>query len=200
MSATGLVDRPPLRLGSRLTTIVVLAITLALVAVGTVIIDRVSGGGGTSSVELTGDVAGAAPAVGQTPPDFKATLVDGTPVSLSQFSGQPVWLTFGASWCGDCRAEAPDLEATYQKFQPQGLVVLAVNIEEDAQAVKDYAARAGLTYPAVADPSTTIASRYRILGIPTHYFIGRDGKIAAIRVGGLQPQDMEQLVSGILAN
>src|SRR5512143_476977 len=104
----------------------------------------------------------AAPTVGQLPPDFKTTTVDGTPVSLSQYAGQPVWLMFAASWCPDCRSEAPDVEATYEKYEDQGLVVLSVNIEEDADAVKAYAARAGLTYPAVADPSTTIASRYRV--------------------------------------
>jgi cytochrome c biogenesis protein CcmG/thiol:disulfide interchange protein DsbE len=183
------------RLGGRLATIAIVVVTAAVIAGVAWFIDQP---GGTTSVELTGDVANAAPAVGQPPPDFKATLVDGTPVSLSQYAGQPVWLTFGATWCGDCRAEAPDLEATYQKYKDAGLVVLAVNIDEGATAVKDYAARVGLTFPAVADSDTAIASRYRIMGIPTHYFIGRDGTIQQIRLGGLQPQDMEQLVAGIM--
>jgi len=183
------------RLGGRLATIVIVVVTAAVVAAVAWFIDQP---GGTTGVDLTGDVANAAPAVGQPPPDFKATLVDGTPVSLSQYAGQPVWLTFGATWCGDCRSEAPDLEATYEKYKDAGLVVLAVNIDEGAAAVTDYATRVGLTYPAIADSDTTIASRYRIMGIPTHYFIGRDGTIQEIRLGGLQPQDMEQLVAGIM--
>jgi len=191
-TASGSAFRP----GGRLATVAVIVVTAAVIAAVAWVIDQP--GGGTTGVELTGDVANAAPAVGQPPPDFKATLVDGTPVSLSQYAGQPVWLTFGASWCGDCRSEAPDLQATYAKYKDAGLVVLAVNIDEDATAVKDYAARVGLTFPAVADADTAIASRYRILGIPTHYFIARDGTIEEIRLGGLQPQDMEQLVTGIM--
>lgn len=197
MSATSTTaSGPAIRLGGRLGTIVVIVVTAAIIAAVAWAVDQTSGG--TTSVDLTGDVANAAPAVGQPPPEFSATLVDGTPVSLSDYAGQPLWLTFGATWCGDCRAEAPDLQATYAKYKDAGLVVLAVNIDEDATAVKDYAARVGLTFPAIADADTAIASRYRILGIPTHYFIGRDGTIQEIRLGGLQPQDMEQLVARII--
>jgi CSLREA domain-containing protein len=39
------------------------------------------------------------------------TTVDGTKVSLSSYRGHPVWLTFGATWCAACKAEAPDIEA-----------------------------------------------------------------------------------------
>jgi cytochrome c biogenesis protein CcmG/thiol:disulfide interchange protein DsbE len=197
MSGASPVTGTPFRLGGRLATIAVIAVTVVIIAVAAWAIDQPTADG-TTGVDLSGAVAAAAPQVGEAPPAFTATLVDGTPVDIAQFAGQPVWLTFGASWCGDCRSEAPDLEATYEKYKDQGLVVLAVNIDEDATAVKDYAGRVGLTYPAVADSDTAIASRYRILGIPTHYFIGRDGRIEQIRLGGLQPQDMEQLVDGIL--
>ncbi len=54
-------------------------------------------------------------------------------------------------------------------------MVLAVFISEDAAAVKDYADRVGLTYDKIADPDTAIASQYRILGIPSHFFIDSDG-------------------------
>lgn len=189
--------RSSFALGGRLTTILVVAVTAVLIAVVAFVIEQPTADGVTD-VELSGDVAMAAPAVGETAPDFKTLTVDGESVSLSDFEGKPVWLTFGATWCPDCRVEAPDLEATYQKFKDQGLVVLAVNIEEDAEAVKAYWARAGLTFPAVADPTTAIASRYRVLGIPTHYFIEPDGTIAEIKLGGLRPETMESLVTGIM--
>jgi cytochrome c biogenesis protein CcmG/thiol:disulfide interchange protein DsbE len=196
MSASGIAAERSPRLDTRLRNLIVLVVTAALIALIAFVVE--SQGAQITSVELTGDTSGAAPAVGQLPPDFKTTLVDGTAVSLSQFAGQPVWLTFGASWCPDCRTEAPDLEAAYEKYRDQGLVVLAVNIEEGSDAVKAYAGRVGLTYPAVADPSTTIASRYHVMGIPTHYFIGRDGLIKQIRLGGLDPAAMDQLVAGII--
>ena len=184
--------------GERFRTIAILVIVgIALTGVA-VAVEQPWAADGYVDVTLTGDVSGVAPAAGLTAPDFKTTTIDGTPVSLSDYAGKPVWLTFGASWCADCRGEAPDLEATYEKYRAQGLVVLAVSIEEDAQAVRDYSDRVGLTYPQIADPSTTIASRYRILGIPTHYFIAPDGLIKEVRLGGLPPAEMERLVGGIL--
>jgi hypothetical protein len=70
-----------------------------------------------------------------------------------------------------------------------------VNID-DATAVMKCRPR-GLTFPR-RRRGHRIASRYRIMGIPTHYFIGRDGKIQEIRLGGLQPEDMDTFVAGIM--
>lgn len=184
--------------GERFRTIAILVVAgVALTGVA-VAVEQPWASGGYTDVSLTGDVSGPAPAAGLSAPDFKTTTIDGTPVALSDYAGKPVWLTFGASWCPDCRGEAPDLQATYEKFRAQGLIVLAVNIEEDASAVRAYADRVGLTYPQIADPSTTIASRYRTLGIPTHYFIAPDGIIKEVRLGGLPPAEMERMVQGIL--
>jgi cytochrome c biogenesis protein CcmG/thiol:disulfide interchange protein DsbE len=187
------------RFGSeRLRTIVILVVVGIVLSGIAVAVEQPWADDGVSDVTLTGDVAAAAPAAGMPAPDFQTTTIDGTPVSISDYAGQPVWLTFGASWCADCRGEAPDLQATYEKYADQGLVVLSVSIDEDAQAVRDYAERVGLTYTQVADPSTTIASRYRILGVPTHYFIAPDGNIEEVRLGGLPPAEMERLVGTIL--
>jgi peroxiredoxin len=135
-------------------------------------------------------------------PNVKVTLtgtaIDGTAVSMAALKGQPTWLTFGASWCPDCRAEATDLQASYAKYQPQGLAVLGVFIDEGQEAVTDYAGRVGFTFPVVADPQGKIADLYRTYGIPIHFFVGRDGTIQDVRIGRLTPSDMEQLVQQIV--
>lgn len=198
MSATGIAAKPaPRALGGRLTTIAVIVVTAVVIGLVAYVIDRPAAATGVTQVTLT-DTSATPPQAGQVPPDFQGTTIDGKTVSLSQLKGQPVWLTFGASWCGDCRAEAPDLEATYAKFKAQGLVVVAVSIQEDAAAVQEYAKRVGFTFTMVPDPDTRIADRYHILGIPTHYFIGRDGVIREVRLGGLKPAEMERLVGEIL--
>ncbi len=199
MSATGIATRPassPLR--GRLATLAVIVVTAVVIAIVAFLIDQPAAGSGITNVTLTGDTSGAPPKVGEVPPDFQATTVDGKTVRLSDLRGQPVWLTFGASWCGDCRAEAPDLQAAYAKYKGAGLVVLGVFIEEDASAVREYAGRVGFTFQMTADPQTAIASRYHILGIPTHYFIGRDGTIREVRLGGLHPDDMDRSISRLL--
>jgi peroxiredoxin len=153
--------------------------------------------GGVTSVSLTGATTGEAPTVGQPAPDFAATTIDGRTVSLSDFKGQPVWLTFGASWCQPCRAENPDIQAAYDKHKAGGLQVVQVYMTEDAKTVNDYADRVGLTYTKVPDPSQRLANEYRILGIPTHYFIDAEGILRQMRIGSLDPAGIETAIQGI---
>jgi len=187
----------PVGLGAgRLRTLLVLAVAAVLVGVVAWVVDRPADDGVTL---LPGAApAGAPPRIGDVPPDFQATAVDGAVVSIAALKGQPTWLTFGASWCADCRAEATDLQATYAKYKAQGLAVLGVFIQEDQAAVSDYARRVGFTFPMVADPSGKIADLYRTYGIPLHFFIGRDGVIRDVRIGRLSPGDMEQLVQQLV--
>jgi hypothetical protein len=84
-----------------------------------------------------------------------------------------------------------------EEFTDSDLVVLAIFISEDALAVKDYADRVGLTYRKVADPDTRIASDYRIMGIPSHYFIDSSGVLRLLRIGSLDPAGMEAALNGI---
>jgi peroxiredoxin len=180
----------------RLRTIVVLAVAAVLIVAAVWIVDQPADDGVTL---LSGPApVGAPPRVGDIPPDFSATAVDGSTVSMAALKGQPTWLTIGASWCADCRAEATDLQEAYAKYQPQGLAVLGIFIQEDAQAVTDYAGRVGFTFPMVADPQGRIADLFRTYGIPLHFFIARDGTIQEVRIGRLKPDDMEQLVQRII--
>jgi peroxiredoxin len=179
----------------RLQTIVVLAITAILIGAGAWFVEG-QGSDGFTEIQLEG--AARAVRVGDTAPAFTTTAIDGTTVSLADYAGTPLWLTFGASWCADCRAEAPDIQATWERYRAEGLTVLWVAIQEDATAAKTYAERAGLTFPTVADPRTQIARQYGLFGTPTHYFIDRDGTVQDIRLGGLQAPDMDALVAALM--
>lgn len=196
MSAAGLAARPG-RAAGRLQTIVVIAVTAVVIGAVAFLVSGPDTDGVTS-VDLSGDVAGAAPVVGALPPGFTGTTYDGKQVSLADYAGKPVWLTFGASWCADCRSEAPDVEATYEKYRAKGLQVLAVFISEPSADVAGYAQRASLTFPIVVDQRTVIASAYRTLGIPTHFFIGADGRIKEVRIGALHADDMDRAVAAIV--
>ncbi len=156
-----------------------------------------AGGGGFTSVVLAGRASGPAPEVGKPAPDLTATTIEGTKVILSKLRGHPVWLTFGASWCQPCRAENPDIQAAYEKYRAQGLRVLAIFIQDDASTIGDYAKRAGLTYPKVDDSDGRIASSYRIVGIPSHFFIDSSGTLREIRISSLDPSTIDENLSEI---
>lgn len=183
---------------SRLGTLLVLAGIAGIVMVATYYIDRpLKSNSGVTAITLSG-AEGAPLKLNAPVRDFTATTVDGKVVSLRSLRGHPIWLTFGASWCAACQAEAPDIEATYEKFKSQGVVVLSVFISESDENVRDYADRVGLTFLKVADPQTQIASAYRVLGIPTNYYIDSVGILRAIKVGSLNPERMELALKDLI--
>lgn len=185
---------PGVRVG-RLQTIVVMVVVASAIAAAAFLLDTRTG---YSTVDLKGDTSGPRPAIGQPIVDFTAKTTDGTDISLSSLRGKAVWLTLGATWCPDCRAEAPDLQATAAKYRDQGLVVVGVFISETGTQVSEYARRVGWDFTMVPDPDTAIASRYRVMGLPTHIFIDRDGVIRDMRLGGLRADVMDQLAQSIV--
>jgi peroxiredoxin len=197
-AAASLDERPKRPLRSRVISLGLLALTGAIVLAVAVLANQPAKPvtDGLQSVNLTGAL-GAAPEVGKPAPDFAAATVGGTNVTLSELKGHPVWLTFGASWCQPCRAEAPDIEAAYAGFKAKGGEIVQVFLSEDGTTVKDYAERVGITYVKVPDPNTTIASQYRILGIPSHFFIAADGTLQAMKVGSLDPAKIQAALAEI---
>lgn len=186
------------RLAGRLQTIVVIAVVAVIVGV---LAWSASGAGmsdGVTKIELPAGAAANAPKVGAVPPDFSGVTADGTPISLSDYAGKPVWLTFGASWCPDCRVEAPDIEAAYQANKDKGLAVVGVFISESADDIAGYADRAGLSFPITVDQQEAIAAAYRTMGVPTHFFIGPDGKVREVRIGALSKDDMARSIAAIM--
>ena len=87
------------RVPGRITTIVVLLVTGALVLAAAYFTNRGSIDGNVTNVNLGGTPKGPAPVVGQPAPAFAMTQADGTAFSLADLKGKIVWLTFGASWC-----------------------------------------------------------------------------------------------------
>jgi cytochrome c biogenesis protein CcmG, thiol:disulfide interchange protein DsbE len=183
---------------SRLGTLLVLVVTAAIVMAGAYLVNRPAAAeAGVSPVTLSGAGTGEPPKVGSPAQDFTATTIDGKTVSLSSYKGQQVWLTFGASWCAACVAEAPDVEAAYQKYKAKGVVVLAVHLSEDSATVRDYTGRVGQTFATIADPETRIASAYRVNGIPAHYFIDKSGVLRSMKTGGLSAEQMDTELAAI---
>lgn len=116
---------------------------------------------------------------GETPPvpAVSMTAFSGSPMSLETLRGHPVVLNFWASWCIPCRAEAPQLEALWREFRPQGVVVVGVDTQDLMTPARAFLAEYGLTFPAVRDPDGSIARRFGATGVPETFFISADGRI-----------------------
>ena len=181
----------------RLASLAIMALTAAAILAVASLVNRPADAAGVTPVNVTGDATGPAPIVGKAAPDFSAPMIGGGTLKLGSLVGSPVWLTFGATWCQPCRAENPDIQAAYDAFKARGVQVVQVYMGEDATAVSDYTSRVGITYLRVPDPTEQLAAEYRILGIPSHFFIDRSGALHAIKVGTLDPETMAAMLTEI---
>jgi thiol-disulfide isomerase/thioredoxin len=123
------------------------------------------------------------PEIGKLAPDFTLNGLDGQETSLSGFRGRPVLLNFWATWCGPCQMEMPLLQGIYEKWAGTGLVLLAVNLQEDPASVREFVESAGYTFPVLLSPGNDVPLAYNIRGIPATFFIDADGVIRDIKIG-----------------
>jgi peroxiredoxin len=138
-------------------------------------------------------------AVGEIAPDF--TLIDirdDEQISLSQFDGRPVMLNFWATWCPPCRKEMPLLQDAYEEHQGDGLIILTIAVSDKAKNVLDFSDQHDLTFPLLIDTKDRVAVQYKVLGIPTSYFIDSDGVIASVQVGDLTAPALDRHLEEIL--
>lgn len=124
--------------------------------------------------------------VGDAAPDFLAFDLEGNPINLSDFRGRPVIVNFWATWCAPCLVEMPELQAAFEAHEADGLVVLAVNREEDARTVETFFYdELGLTFTPLLDEQAFAANLYGVFNMPSTYFVNGDGVIIAIHRGPL---------------
>jgi cytochrome c biogenesis protein CcmG, thiol:disulfide interchange protein DsbE len=120
---------------------------------------------------------------GTKPPSFSGPTLDARQLSLTHLRGKVVVVNFWASWCAECRPEMPVLEGLHREFASRGLAIVGINAREDTQAVGRYARELGLTFPLVLDPEGKHNDLYGVIGLPTTFVIGRDGRAVAFGVG-----------------
>ncbi|HYG57169.1 MAG TPA: TlpA disulfide reductase family protein [Symbiobacteriaceae bacterium] len=119
----------------------------------------------------------------------------GEVIRLSDLKGQVVMVNFWATWCPPCRAEMPDMEQLYRETQGK-VRILAVGGDgkESAQQLAAFAEEMGLTFPVVHDFGSAARS-YRILGLPTTYFIDQNGIIRERMQGAMDLEIMRELLA-----
>ena len=99
--------------------------------------------------------------------DFTLTDVDGDSVSLFDFKGKVILLTFFETGCPSCDIDAPSIEKNiWQVFQSRGLQVLGINLGESASKIKTWKEEHELTYPVLIDKTTYVWGRYSLGAYP----------------------------------
>ena len=119
---------------------------------------------------------------GTAAPDFKMKTPDGKNLQFSEWAkGKTVVLDFWASWCPDCRKDAPEVVRLYEKYRQYGIEFIGISMDTDVEAWKKAIEKYGITYPQVSElkkfKETDIAKAYGVKWIPSMVVVGPDGQV-----------------------
>lgn len=119
-------------------------------------------------------------------PDFRLDTLDGTKVTLSDLRGKIVLINMWATWCPPCRAEMPALEKSYEQYRDSGVVILGLNVtnQDSERDIPPFVEKFGLTFPILLDRDGSVSALYQLKGLPTTFFVNREGIIRTVVVGG----------------
>ena len=119
-------------------------------------------------------------------PDFMLDTLDGKKVTLSELRGKIVIINLWATWCPPCRAEMPALENVYKQYKDSGVVILGLNVtnQDSEKDIPPFVKEFGLTFPILLDRDGSVSALYQLRGLPTTYFVNREGIIRTVVVGG----------------
>ncbi len=131
---------------------------------------------------------------------FGGVTEDGEKFSSQDIAGDVAVVNFWYAGCGPCRLEAPDLEAVWQKHQPDDVAFIGVNIYDQADTAKAFAENYGITYPSLMDADTgeaklAFAQVTPIQAPPTTLVLDRQGRVAARIIG---PIDGTSILSTLI--
>jgi len=135
---------------------------------------------------------------GSLAPDFALTGLDGEQHRLSEYRGKAVILNFWASWCLPCREEMPLFEQFYSR-QKDELTILGVDLGEDRATVQAFIDELGITFPILLDQDQAVTQTYRVYGIPTSFFLDKNGVIRDVVIGRVPDEEtLKARLEGIL--
>ncbi len=132
-------------------------------------------------------------------PNFTVTDLSGRKINLADYKGKVVMLDFWATWCGPCRIEIPGFVELQNRYRDQGLAIIGMSMDDGPEPVRDFYSEFKMNYP-VALADERLAELYGgILGLPTTFLIGRDGRIYAKHVGASAVSTFEEEIKKLLA-
>jgi thiol-disulfide isomerase/thioredoxin len=132
-------------------------------------------------------------------PDFAEKDLDGKPLSVANYKGKVVLIDFWATWCGPCRAEIPNVVATYKKYHGQGFEIIGVSLDDDRQKLLSYTKNNNMTWSQFFDGQNwgnKLAVKYGVEAIPATYLLDRDGVIIGKDLRG---DDLSEAIARALA-
>lgn len=132
-------------------------------------------------------------------PDFRIeNLFGGAKIDLKQHRGSVVYVDFWASWCGPCLKSFPYMESLHQEFGENGLVIIAVNMDQEAEDAHRFLEANGVSFLIGRDGEGLVAEEYGVEAMPSSFVINREGFVEHVH-SGFRSSD-KKTISSVIAN
>ncbi len=131
-------------------------------------------------------------------PDLHLSNINGTPSSLSDYSGQVILINNWATWCPPCKAEMPTLEAYYSDHEKQRFTLVGIEAGEPAGEVAEFVQTYHLSFPIWLDPKNEALDAFSNQSLPSSYVVNREGKIVLTWTGPISRDMLEKYVTPLL--
>lgn len=134
--------------------------------------------------------------------------LSGNDVTLQQYKGKVVLVNFWATWCEPCKSEIPMLIDLQQKYGSRGFSVLGLSADDDGvKAVQPFldkerfdvsGQKVAINYP-ILFANDSIEEKFGgIVGLPTSFLFGRDGKGVKRIVGPIDYNAISKSIEDLL--
>jgi cytochrome c-type biogenesis protein len=150
-----------------------------------------------------GAAGGSDVTLGEPAPSYTGSTLGGGQVTLRELRGEVALVNVWATWCRPCRAEMPFLHQLSERYSAQGLRVIGVNVDRNAdeQRIRSFLDSVGVTFPTVLDPRDEFGRAFATSGVPESVLIDRAGIVVQRWRGPLDttPETTHAAVQAALA-
>lgn len=142
----------------------------------------------------------AKPIEGFPAPNFTLPNLNGKPVELKKIIpvNKVTIVNFWATWCAPCKAEIPEFVKFYARNSQKKLAILAINLKDQPNTVKNFAAKAKMNFTVLTDTSGKVGDLYQIFSIPSTFIIDQKGTIRSVIKGSTNLRVLEEKVQPLL--
>lgn len=136
--------------------------------------------------------------------DFSGTSVTdkNATITLSDYPDTVLVINFWGSWCGPCRAEAPDLEAAAELSRDRKVQFIGINVQDTRENAADFMAAKSVSFPSIFDP--TMRSLLSMQGYPANWIpstivLDRQHRVAHIFGGRVSVATLDPVIASVAA-
>lgn len=126
--------------------------------------------------------------------DFTLKNLKGDEVNMTKFrDGKKAVLFFWATWCPHCREQLTQLNEQASAIEQKGIKIILVDIGEPAELVREHVFRNKIAFEVLLDENNSVSEEYGIIGVPTFYFINKDGMVNVVEHA--LPENYDEILS-----